>query len=93
VHDASTPTGDAAVLVDADLAILGAEPGAYSAYSTAIRTEYRHLDDAVWRRGRSAVLAGFLARATIYTTPSAQAWWESRARLNLLAELSVTSGV
>lgn len=81
-------TGDTAILLDADLAILGAEPAAYSTYVSGVRSEYRHLDDAEWADGRTDVLHGFLDRDTIFLTAPAMQWWEARARANLSAELS-----
>lgn len=90
-HSASTseqPTVDAAVLLDADLAVLGADPGAYSAYVTGIRAEYRHVADDDWAAGRAAVLEGFLQRPAIFRTSSGRDRWEARARANLTAELA-----
>jgi predicted metal-dependent HD superfamily phosphohydrolase len=84
----SAEIGDTAVLLDADLAILGADPAAYSTYVTGVRAEYRHVTDDEWRIGRSAVLEGFLERPTIYSTPTARDRWETRARANLTAELA-----
>jgi predicted metal-dependent HD superfamily phosphohydrolase len=84
-------TGDTAVLLDADLAILGAEPAGYSTYVTGVRAEYRHVTDDEWRSGRAAVLEEFLQRPTIYSTPSARDRWETRARANLTAELASMS--
>ncbi len=81
-------TGDTAVLVDADLAILGSDPAAYSAYVSAVRAEYRHVDDDEWRVGRAAVLRGFVDRASIYSTATAHDRWELRARANIAAELA-----
>ena len=80
--------GDTAILLDADLAILGADPAGYSAYVTGVRSEYRHVDDDEWRAGRSAVLDGFLQRPTIYRTAAACDQWEERARANITAELA-----
>ena len=80
--------GDTAVLLDADLAILGADPAGYSTYVTGVRAEYRHVTDDEWRTGRAAVLEGFLDRPTIYSTPAARELWETRARANLAAELA-----
>jgi predicted metal-dependent HD superfamily phosphohydrolase len=85
---AGAVTGDTAVLLDADLAILGADPAGYSAYVTGVRAEYRHLTDDEWRTGRAAVLEEFLGRPAIYATPSARERWETRARANLAAELA-----
>lgn len=80
--------GDTAILLDADLAILGADPAGYSAYVAGVRSEYRHVDDDEWRAGRSAVLDGFLQRPTIYRTAAACDRWEERARANITAELA-----
>jgi predicted metal-dependent HD superfamily phosphohydrolase len=77
---------DTAVLLAADLAVLGAEPEAYSDAVRRIRREYGHLDDAAWRSGRSAVLAGFLARRSIFPPALGLDAWERRARANLTAE-------
>ncbi|MEZ5257457.1 MAG: hypothetical protein R2705_11360 [Ilumatobacteraceae bacterium] len=82
-HDATTPAG--AVLLDADLAILGADPATYETYVRLVRREYAHLDAAAWRRGRLAVLESFLARPVLFHT----AWGrrrDRRARGNLGAE-------
>ncbi len=88
-HGASPePTGDTAVLLDADLAVLGADPAAYSTYVEQVRSEYRHVDDADWRAGRSELLRSLLDRDTIFTTPTGRERWESRARANLAAELA-----
>jgi predicted metal-dependent HD superfamily phosphohydrolase len=88
-HD---PAGDtdpgADILLDADLAILGAEPADYRAYVTGVRVEYAHVDDDGWRTGRAAVLRSFLDRPAIYRTTSMQTARERRARANLSAELA-----
>ncbi|HUS44001.1 MAG TPA: hypothetical protein VMY16_15160 [Ilumatobacteraceae bacterium] len=90
-HDATNteqPQGDTAILLDADLAILGADPAGYAAYVTGIRGEYRHVTDDGWRTGRAKVLRDFLERPTIYLTPTGRERWEPRARANLAAELA-----
>jgi predicted metal-dependent HD superfamily phosphohydrolase len=88
VTAAHAPTSvDEAVLIDADLAILGERPAVYDAYCNGIRAEYAHVDDAAWRAGRTAVLHAFLARPAIFhTTPMAVR--EGPARANLTAELA-----
>jgi predicted metal-dependent HD superfamily phosphohydrolase len=85
--DDGADTG-ADILLDADLAILGAEPADYRAYVTGVRAEYAHVDDDAWRVGRAAVLRSFLERPAIYRTTSMQATRERRARANLSAELA-----
>jgi predicted metal-dependent HD superfamily phosphohydrolase len=71
-----------ALLVDADLSILGADDDAFDAYDVAIRSEYAHIPNDRYREGRKRVLAGFLARDRIFTTPEF-AGLEGRARGNL----------
>jgi len=78
--------GDA-VLLDADLAVLGAEPAAYETYVHGVRAEYAHVDDHQWQLGRAAVLRSFLERPVIFHTSTYRSR-ERRARANLAAELS-----
>lgn len=87
-HAAPDDDVDAAVLVDADLAILGADPAAYQAYVTGVRQEYAHVDDHGWHSGRSAVLHSLLDRPTLYATATMRATREHRARANITAELA-----
>lgn len=84
--DQASGAVDVAVLIDADLAVLGAGSSGYTAYVNGVRAEYAHVGDADWRRGRIAVLDEFLARDTIYTTEPGRRRWEARARANLTAE-------
>ena len=83
------PPGDLAAwaLLDADLAILGADPEAYDRYRAAVREEYAALDDTSWRAGRAEVMAGLLARDPIYGTGVARRRWEAQARGNIAREL------
>jgi len=78
---------DEAVLCDADLAVLAADPATYTAYATGVRVEYGHVDDAAWREGRAAVLRTFLERPVLFHTP-AMAQHDAAARANLAAELA-----
>lgn len=88
-HEVSPePAGGTAVLLDADLAVLGADPATYSTYVEQVRSEYRDVDDADWRVGRSQLLRSLLDRDAIFTTPTGRDRWESRARANLTAELA-----
>ncbi|MFC5835131.1 metal-dependent phosphohydrolase [Nonomuraea insulae] len=90
-HDTLQP-GDrnGAVLCDADLAILGA-PG-YPAYARAIRQEYAHIPDELFRTGRAQVLRRLLATPSLYRTRQARELWEERARANMTAELAALTG-
>jgi predicted metal-dependent HD superfamily phosphohydrolase len=84
---------DAALLIDIDLSILGAEQAAFDVYDAAIRQEYAHVPDDAYRAGRARVLRRFLDRKRIFTTAEFSPL-ETRARDNLeravarLSELS-----
>ena len=91
LHDGAAEPGDASLLLDADLAILGADPGAYQAYVNGIRAEYDHIDDDQWVQGRSAVLRHFLDRSRLFITDRMFAAFEHRARANIEAELATLS--
>ncbi|MEV0677883.1 HD domain-containing protein [Actinosynnema sp. NPDC050436] len=81
-----------ALLVDADLAILGADAEVYERYRAAVRREYAHVPDEDWRRGRARVLRDLAGRDPLYATPQARARWEARAKANLAAELASLDG-
>ncbi|MFE9556864.1 hypothetical protein ACFYOD_25685 [Streptomyces sp. NPDC006703] len=83
--------GDAngAVLCDADLAILAANPEAYAAYAAAVREEYAFVPEAAFRAGRADVLRQLLALPRLFRTPHGERVWETAARENLAAELAL----
>jgi predicted metal-dependent HD superfamily phosphohydrolase len=89
-HSASTAPSesDAAVLLDADLAILAAEEKRYARYADDIRKEYAWVPDAEYRAGRTAVLQRFLDRPRIFHTPVMFEEGEESARRNLRAEIA-----
>jgi predicted metal-dependent HD superfamily phosphohydrolase len=76
------------VLLDADLAILGATEERYRQYAADIRREYAWVPDAEYRAGRASVLEVFLARPRIYWHELTFEEGEARARANLRAELA-----
>jgi predicted metal-dependent HD superfamily phosphohydrolase len=75
---------DCALFLDMDLSILGSPEAEFDAYEAAVRREYDWVTDPQWRQGRRAVLAGFLARPSIYATERFQASHEAAARRNLV---------
>jgi len=87
-HDAPPQGGDARLLTDIDLAILGAAPGRFAEYERQIRAEYAHVPAAQFDAGRRALLAAFLARQPLYRTAPFSAALEARARANLEAALA-----
>jgi predicted metal-dependent HD superfamily phosphohydrolase len=83
-HDAGDDV-DAQVLLDADLAILGASEAEYQAYAENIRREYAWVPEADYRKGRWQVLQKFLTRPRIYHFLS---HLEQPARRNLAEEIA-----
>ena len=90
-HRAPPDDGDAQLLLDADLAILGAPAEQYNDYARAIRQEYAWVPDADYRAGRRTVLAGFLVRPAIFGTPQLHDLLEAPARRNLVLEIATLS--
>jgi predicted metal-dependent HD superfamily phosphohydrolase len=86
-HQPADDAFESRLLIDADLATLGASPDVYDTYAQAIRAEYAWVEDAAYRTGRAAVLRSFLDRERIYITPQIYASHETRARENLTREL------
>lgn len=87
-HDPAAGDRNGNVLCDADLAILAADAPGYAAYTRAVRAEYRHVPDDLFRTGRAAVLRKLAERPSLFRTPTARRRYESAARANLAAELS-----
>lgn len=83
----AAPRADFDPLLDADLAVLAADADAYAEYAAAIRREFAHVPDFLYRRGRAAFLREMLERPTIYRTDAGRARFEAAARRNIRAEL------
>ena len=79
-------SGDLALFLDADLAVLGKSPPAYAEYARAVRLEYCHVPTAEFAQKRAAVLSGFAAAPQLFFGPLA-AELEAPARANLAAEI------
>ncbi len=86
-HDPMVGDANGAVLCDADLAVLAADPHRYAAYAQGVRREYGAVDDADFAAGRARVLRALLDRPELYSTPEAKALWSAAARRNVQAEL------
>ncbi len=87
-HDPEPGDADGAVLCDADLAVLARDPTGYAGYVAAVRQEYAHVPDDLFRTGRAAILRALLDQPRLFRTPAAAARWEARARANVTAELT-----
>jgi len=90
----TAPQGDAALVVDLDLTILGARRCDFDGFEEQIRKEYAHVPEDQFRMGRRHVLESFLGRTAIFCAPQIRDELEARARGNLrrrAAELSSAS--
>lgn len=87
-HAAPDDEPDAALLLDVDLAILGAAPARFAEYERQIRAEYAHVPEAEFRARRAQVLRSFLDRPRIYRTAAYHDALEQRARENLQRSLA-----
>ena len=87
-HDPAPGDHDGEVLSDADLAALAVSPEDYARNSAAIRAEYSHIPDEVFRKGRMQVLLALLEGPGVFRTVAGRQRWESAARDNLRAELA-----
>ncbi|NYJ02758.1 putative metal-dependent HD superfamily phosphohydrolase [Nocardioides thalensis] len=87
-HDPAPGDANGCALSDADLAVLALPEPEYAAYAAAVRAEYGHLTDEVFRKGRTAVLTSLLERPLIFRTAHGREHWEERARANIERELA-----
>lgn len=90
-HEMNDGDAACAVMLDADLEILGADEIEYDAYARAIRREYAWVAERDWQAGRSRVLENFLARECLYQTNVMRQEREMAARRNLARELQALS--
>jgi predicted metal-dependent HD superfamily phosphohydrolase len=86
-HDPAPHDLRGALLIDADLAVLAADPPDYDVYAAAVRREYAHVPDDAFRAGRAAVLRHLRALPALYRVLPGRADLERRARANLSREL------
>jgi predicted metal-dependent HD superfamily phosphohydrolase len=82
-HAAADADADAAALLDADLAILGAAPARFDDYERQIRAEYAHVPDDVFVPARRRILENFLQRPHLFATPGFRVRFGQQARANL----------
>lgn len=82
-HSGVPADADEQLLVDIDLAILGASEARFAEYGQQIRDEYAHVPEALFRDKRRAILTAFLARDRLYGTRHFHDRLEAAARANL----------
>ncbi len=88
-HHALLPSNDFHYFLDADLAILGVSWEKYDVYAKAIRQEYRHVPNILYRRSRKKVLQHLLQKTPLYYTPEFFERFEAQARANIKMELKL----
>jgi predicted metal-dependent HD superfamily phosphohydrolase len=75
---------DAALFLDCDMAILGADPAAFDAYDRGIAAEYRgHVPTWAFKLKRRRFLKALLARERIFLSEFFHARLDAQARINL----------
>lgn len=84
--------GDASLLADLDLTILGAPVRDFDRFEGEIRREYAHVGESEYVFGRRGVLEGFLSKPEIYSVPKIREELETRARTNLTRRIAELSG-
>ncbi|HSD88534.1 MAG TPA: hypothetical protein VLB44_13495 [Kofleriaceae bacterium] len=83
-------TGDAALFLDCDMAIVGAPPAAFDAYNDAIAAEYSHVPRDAFAAGRRAFLTSLASKPRIFATTYFHDRLDAQARANLARALGRT---
>lgn len=78
---------DAAIFLDMDLSILGADEARFDAYEREIRAEYGHVPDDLFVAGRTHILETFAARPRLYLSQWGHDHFEAQARRNIARSL------
>lgn len=91
-HVASPADNDSRLVVDIDLAILGAAPSRYLEFERDVRREYRWVPGLVYRPKRAAILQSFLDRPRIYHWEPAYVRFERQARVNVSGAIRTLVG-
>ncbi len=82
-HNVAPVTPDEQLVVDIDLAILGAAPARFNEYDRQVVDEYAFVPRSMFRRKRREILAQLAARPRLYATAHFHAALEAAARANL----------
>ena len=80
------------LLVDIDLAILGADAARFDEYERQVREEYAWVPSIMFRRTRRRILEQFLERPRIFQTAAFYEAREAAARQNLQRSVKQLGG-
>lgn len=86
-HTVAPESNDQALLVDIDLAILGAQENRFIEYEQQIRKEYAWVPGIVFRHKRRTLLRQLLSRPALYQTAKFNTLLENQERANLIRSL------
>lgn len=84
----SPSSDDARLIIDIDMAVLGASPGRYEQYEADLQREHGHMAEFIYRRKRLEILKSINNRQRIFQSDPARAALESQARENLARSIS-----
>lgn len=87
-HQGAAADGDARLVADIDLAILGQPSEVFDRYEAQIRAEYSSVPEEQFKAGRAAFVQSLLARPYLYQTGLFAARYEEIARANLCRSLA-----
>jgi predicted metal-dependent HD superfamily phosphohydrolase len=87
-HQGNEPSGDAALVVDIDLSILGQPEDVYLEFESNVRREYWWVPRRKFAAGRCAILESFLKRPAIYRFDEFRTRYEAAARANLASAIA-----
>jgi len=91
-HVALPLDDDSRLVVDIDLAILGADENRYEEFERDVRKEYRWVPGLMYRPKRAAILQSFLDRPRIYHWGSFFDRFELKARANVSSSIETLLG-
>ena len=86
-HAAQAQSVDQQLLVDIDLAILGASPARFAEYESQVQAEYAWVPAPFFRAKRREILSEFLSRVPLYNTPKLRNKLEQQAQANLTTSI------
>ncbi|WP_036198996.1 hypothetical protein [Marinobacter sp. EVN1] len=88
LHNGNIETPDEQLIVDIDLAILGAPPEVHDQFERNVRKEYRLVPGFIYRKKRKELLRSFLSRGSIYNLELFNEKYEDQAKQNLHRAIS-----
>jgi predicted metal-dependent HD superfamily phosphohydrolase len=84
----SPSSDDARLIIDIDMAILGASSDRYEQYEADLQREHSHMAEFIYRRKRLEILKSMSTRPRIYQSAVARDALEAQARENITRSIS-----